>query len=599
MRFFLIFLIFFVSSFTFVSSQEKNQLETFISHKVKKKETLYSISRLYDLNIDQVIEYNPIILKRGLRKRMILRIPVFKKEELILREISDDKFFTYEVKPKDTKWRIAYNNKITIQELERINPFIKQGLKIDQKIKIPKSDNINFSNFIDSNFNYYTVKPGEGYYSIEKKLGVSKKILDSLNPNLLEQGLLNGMVLKLPLEFTGDLKIENDLLVEKTSLIDSIDGNSEINISVLLPFRASEIEYDSIDETRKLLSERNLHTISSDFYSGIILASKDLTKYGISSKLSIYDTENKKSKIDKILREINPDSCQVIIGPLIPDNFNYISSNERIYDLPKIAPLSTRDVTIRNSVYQSVTPKEILRNKMINYLDNNLNQNDNIVIVADSINRDIEYRLKDIFPSSIILRPEKNGYLLPELVDSLLVDSLPNKIILESDNFSLISGVSAQMSAQISDLRKVQLFTTYRGNVYENENLSRKHLGDLSFTFTSGHHPLNKFEFNAFQERYIKLFGKPPNREAIRAYDLTLDLVLRIIYQGKLNNSYENIGETEYQENRFWYKKTQKKGFVNTAFYLLQHKEYDIYEIKKWIKTHFIQLRFCKFESGH
>jgi len=581
MRFFLIFLIFFVSSFTCVSSQEKNQLETFISHKVKKKETLYSISRLYDLNIDQVIEYNPIILKRGLRKRMILRIPVFKKEELILREISDDKFFIYEVKPKDTKWRIAYNNKITIQELERINPFIKQGLKIDQKIKIPKYDNINFSNFIDSNFNYYTVKPGEGYYSIEKKLGVSKKILDSLNPNLLEQGLLNGMVLKLPLEFTGDLKIENDLLVEKTSLIDSIDGNSEINISVLLPFRASEIEYDSIDETRKLLSERNLHTISSDFYSGIILASKDLTKYGISSKLSIYDTENKKSKIDKILREINPDSCQVIIGPLIPDNFNYISSNERIYDLPKIAPLSTRDVTIRNSVYQSVTPKEILRNKMINYLDNNLNQNDNIVIVADSINRDIEYRLKDIFPSSIILRPEKNGYLLPELVDSLLVDSLPNKIILESDNFSLISGVSAQMSAQISDLRKVQLFTTYRGNVYENENLSRKHLGDLSFTFTSGHHPLNKFEFNAFQERYIKFFGKPPNREAIRAYDLTLDLVLRIIYQGKLNNSYENIGETEYQENRFWYKKTQKKGFVNTAFYLLQHKEYDIYEIKK------------------
>ena len=581
MRFLLIFLIFFVSSLTCVSSQEKNQLETFISHKVKKKETLYSISRLYDLNIDQVIEYNPILLKRGLRKRMILRIPVFKKEELILREISDDKFFTYEVKPKDTKWRIAYNNKITIQELERINPFLKQGLKIDQKIKIPKSDNINFSNFIDSNFNYYTVKPGEGYYSIEKKLGVSKKILDSLNPNLLEQGLLNGMVLKLPLEFTGDLKIENDLLVEKTSLIDSIDGNSEINISVLLPFRASEIEYDSIDETRKLLSERNLHTISSDFYSGIILASKDLTKYGISSKLSIYDTENKKSKIDKILREINPDSCQVIIGPLIPDNFNYISSNERIYDLPKIAPLSTRDVTIRNSVYQSVTPKEILRNKMINYLDNNLNQNDNIVIVADSINRDIEYRLKDIFPSSIILRPEKNGYLLPELVDSLLVDSLPNKIILESDNFSLISGVSAQMSAQISDLRKVQLFTTYRGNVYENENLSRKHLGDLSFTFTSGHHPLNKFEFNAFQERYIKFFGKPPNREAIRAYDLTLDLVLRIIYQGKLNNSSENIGETEYQENRFWYKKTQKKGFVNTAFYLLQHKEYDIYEIKK------------------
>ena len=581
MRFFLIFFTFLTASLSFLSSQEKNQPETFISHKVKKKETLYSISRLYDLNIEQVMEYNPILSRRGLRKRMILKIPVFKKKELVSEEIPDHNIIIYKVKPKDTKWRIAYNNNISIQELEKMNPVIKKGLKINQKIKIPKSDKMNLSNLIDSNFNYYTVKQGEGYYRIQKKLGVSKKILDSLNPILLEQGLLNGMVLKLPLAYTGDLKIKNDLLVEKTSLIDSINGNSEINISVLLPFRASEIEFDSIDETRKILSERNLHTISSDFYSGIILASEDLSKYGISSKLSIYDTENKKSKIDKILNEINPDSCQIIIGPLIPDNFNYISSKERIFDLPKVAPLSTRDVVIRNSVYQSVTPKELLRNKMIDYLDKNLDQDDNIVIVADSINRDIEYILKDIFPSSIILRPEKNGYLLPELVDSLLVDSLPNKIILESDNFSLISSVSAQMSAQISDLRKVQLFTTYRGNVYENENLSRKHLGDLGFTFTSGHHPLSKFEFNAFQERYIKFFGKPPNREAIRAYDLTLDLVLRIVYAGKLNSSAENIEETEYQENRFWYKKIEKNGFVNTAFYLLRHKEYDIYEIKK------------------
>ena len=581
MRFFLIFFTFLIASLSFLSSQEKNQPETFISHKVKKKETLYSISRLYDLNIEQVMEYNPILSRRGLRKRMILKIPVFKKKELVSEEIPDYNIIIYKVKPKDTKWRIAYNNNITIQELEKMNPVLKKGLKIDQKIKIPKSDKMNLSNLIDSNFNYYTVKQGEGYYRIQKKLGVSKKILDSLNPILLEQGLLNGMVLKLPLAYTGDLKIKNDLLVEKTSLIDSINGNSEINISVLLPFRASEIEFDSIDETRKILSERNLHTISSDFYSGIILASEDLSKYGISSKLSIYDTENKKSKIDKILNEINPDSCQIIIGPLIPDNFNYISSKERIFDLPKVAPLSTRDVVIRNSVYQSVTPKELLRNKMIDYLDKNLDQDDNIVIVADSINRDIEYILKDIFPSSIILRPEKNGYLLPELVDSLLVDSLPNKIILESDNFSLISSVSAQMSAQISDLRKVQLFTTYRGNVYENENLSRKHLGDLGFTFTSGHHPLSKFELNTFQERYIKFFGKPPNREAIRAYDLTLDLVLRIVYAGKLNSSAENIEETEYQENRFWYKKIEKNSFVNTAFYLLRHKEYDIYEIKK------------------
>ena len=157
---------------------------------------------------------------------MILKIPVFKKKELVSEEIPDHNIIIYKVKPKDTKWRIAYNNNISIQELEKMNPVIKKGLKINQKIKIPKSDKMNVSNLIDSNFNYYTVKQGEGYFRIQKKLGVSKKILDSLNPILLEQGLLNGMVLKLPLAYTGDLKIKNDLLVEKTSLIDSINGKS-------------------------------------------------------------------------------------------------------------------------------------------------------------------------------------------------------------------------------------------------------------------------------------------------------------------------------------------------------------------------------------
>ena len=202
MRFFLIFFTFLIASLSFLSSQEKNQPETFISHKVKKKETLYSISRLYDLNIEQVMEYNPILSRRGLRKRMILKIPVFKKKELVSEEIPDHNIIIYKVKPKDTKWRIAYNNNISIQELEKMNPVIKKGLKINQKIKIPKSDKMNLSNLIDSNFNYYTVKQGEGYFRIQKKLGVSKKILDSLNPILLEQGLLNGMVLKLPLAYT-------------------------------------------------------------------------------------------------------------------------------------------------------------------------------------------------------------------------------------------------------------------------------------------------------------------------------------------------------------------------------------------------------------
>ena len=81
------------------------------------------------------------------------------------------------------------------------------------------------------------------------------------------------------------------------------------------------------------------------------------------------------------------------------------------------------------------------------------------------------------------------------------------------------------MSAQQSELRAVQLFTTYRGNAYENPNLSRKQLGDLKFTYTTDRLPLKLGEYNHFQNHYISTFGKPPNRTAIRAYDLTMDLI--------------------------------------------------------------------------
>ena len=62
-------------------------------------------------------------------------------------------------------------------------------------------------------------KPKEGFYRLEKKLGVVASDLIALNPVLKKTGLQAGMILKIPLELTGDLKIDNDLLVEKNSFV--------------------------------------------------------------------------------------------------------------------------------------------------------------------------------------------------------------------------------------------------------------------------------------------------------------------------------------------------------------------------------------------
>ena len=584
MRLFIIVFIVFFSSSTLVFSQDQGVPFDFRSHKVKRNQTLYSISKTYDISVEQLKEYNPLVGRIGLRKRMTIRIPVYKRikpvVEEVIKNIEDRDFQIYKVKVKETKWRIAYNHQISVKTLDSLNPELSEGLKMDQEIRLPIMYTAAVSETWDSTYNYYTVKSKEGYYRIEEKIGVNQQVLDSLNPKLVETGLQSGMILRVPIEIRGNHKIEDDLLVERISLLDSIKESESIRLSVMLPFKVNEIEFDSIENTRELLKRRNLHTLSTDFYFGILMAAETLNQSGIKVQLSVYDTENNIKKIDSIVRKNDFSDTEVIIGPLISSNFNHLSSKSKLNNVPKIAPLSTNPVIPRPAVYQSVTPKKILQKEMMAYLNRTLDKEDNIVIVADTTNRYSEVKLKKMFPNAIILRPEKTGYLLPELVDSLLVDSLPNKVILESQNFSLISSASSQLSAQVSKDREVQLFTTFRSNSYENKNISRKQLGLLKFTYSTGSFPLKQGEYNEFQEKYIVRFGKPPSREAIKGYDLTLDVLLRTAYPGSIRNTVD-IGETQYEENRFLYINKTSDSFINRGCFMLQHIGYDIREIKK------------------
>jgi LysM repeat protein len=561
--------------------------DSFTTHKVKRGETIELLIDQYKITKTQLLEYNPSLEKFGLRKRMNLRIPVYQvKEPIAVTEnnnlTAEDSFeFTlHEVIPKETKWRLAYQYKTTIQTLDSLNPEIKEGLKIGQKIRIPLTPSLQVLPEKDSLYNYYTVLPKEGYYRIEKKLGVDQATLDSLNPNLKETGLIVGMILKIPGEQSGDYKIEDDLLVERVNLSDSTFIKGEINLALLLPFKVNEIVFDSIEDTKKLLQTRNLHTLSLDFYTGVLFAVERANELGIKVLINTFDTENKTSTLDQIISELASQKTDFIVGPLIPNNFNYVSNQKILANTPKIAPLSSNPVVLRKNVYQSITQAETFRTKMFDYLNRVIDTTQHVVIVADSLNRSIEKQLKSQFPWAITLRPEKGDYILPELADSLLVDSLPNKVILETQSFPLIANALSQFNAQNSGERKVQVFTTYRSNVYNNENLSRKVLGGIGFTYPVGFKPLDYSTNEMFIESFENRFGKRPNKESLRGYDLVMDLILRTAASDNLEESLK-YGETQYWSNRFLYQSGVNGSYMNQALYLLQHRGYEILEIKE------------------
>lgn len=438
---------------------------------------------------------------------------------------------------------------------------------------------------------FHRVKKNETLYSISNQYSVDISEIIQLNPNLKDNRLKRRSRVLIPVyskKIPQDIEISDSLNINteineirdlKTMVLESNNLNNNITLSLLLPFNTSSIELDSIDKVEQLFKTRNLYTISLDFYSGVLYALSELKKIGVNVKLDVYDTENSYSKIENIVNDIAINKSDAIIGPIIPDNFDFISKLELISKIPRVFPLSTNPVNMLSGVIQSVTPKRFLRNQMIEYLKKNLSNDDNIVIVADSLNREIEGDLKNIFPNSITLRPEsEGGYILPELVDSLLVDSLPNKVIVETEIFTFISSIISQMNSQISDERNVQLFTTYRGNLYDDPNINIKDLGNLNFTYSSMTKPTVIDTLNSFTSGYIELFGNFPNKDAVKAFDITTDISLRLALNKKLIKSFK-YGNQKYIQNTYNYVKDSLGGYINSGFYILKHSEYTVDEI--------------------
>ncbi len=570
--------LFFLAIFLMTNLYGQESPERFITHKVKKKETLYGLARTYNINVDQILEFNPLVEKIGLKKKMQLKIPVYPIVEVPKAVALKEGLEKYLVQPKETKWRLAYRYGVTIQELEALNPQIVEGLKIGQEIVIP-TRLASETKALEEEFNYYKVKPKEGFYRIEKKLGVSEGDLIMLNPSLTTTGLQQGMILKIPLQKTGNLKVEDDLLIEKVRLEDSLLTNTYLQIAAFLPFKTAAIEFDSIEKTNKLLKERNIHTIALDFYMGMEMAIAKADSLGITTKLTVFDSQNDKGVIKSEVANHQWQGTSAIIGPLVPANFDAAAELEELQFIPMIAPLSSKAVKKRPNVFQSVSVLAKMRAEMMNFLDKVIDTTQNVMIIADSLNADFAAQLQNKYPFASRVYQEPGGFVIPDLVDSLLIDSLPNKVIFESQDLNLAANVISLLNSQVSKDRDVQLFTTMRTPIYENANISRKHLGNLKFTYTSGAHPKENIARAEFKEAFQRRFGDYPSKEAFRAYDVTLDIILRFAYQNTL--FIPSLGETDYIENRFLYEEDSPNGFQNTAFYLLQHEDYQINEIKK------------------
>jgi LysM repeat protein len=616
----------------------------FETHKVRKRETIFGLTQRYEITEAQLKRYNTQLYSRPLKKGMRLRIPRFPEEVIDENVIDPEAYETYKVAPKETRWSIAHKYGITLdslailnpdlpkstshlvigqellvpklagssieeqqsqlyisytvpakktlyslgqeygiepQEIVRLNPEIVEqgGLKEGMLIRLPEKK-ISGGEVNTENYVFYEVKPKQTVYSLTRKLELGYEEMLLLNPNL-KDGLKAGMVLKLPVEKANNLTVKNSLILDQFDLRDSIQVGYKSRLLYLLPFRTNKLNLNDLESATNSIERSNALKYSLGLYSGAMVAIDSIAELGISVEVKTYDTELDLQKTQSILQAENLEQYSAIIGPLQMNSLKEVAVRAYNSGVAVIAPLAGQGEVNLDNVFYSVPPDSLLRQSMLRYAKEQFTDQ-NIIVIADANNIGAETSIKETFPlaSSIeIIEEEKNISIDIDMFSALLSLEKENWVFVETDNFKIVSSVSSILNSANSDSTKVRMYTTLRNKAFDNDVISGAHLSNLNFTYPSVYREINS---NAFRRRYRRKFGGDPDRYAIRGFDLTYDLLLKLAYKPDLFQVSETVGRTEYTGNRFDYAKELSTGYYNTASYIMMYDQMEIKEIKSY-----------------
>lgn len=563
----------------------EREIESYKVHKVRRKETLFSIAQIYNITIQDLKTHNERLRNKKLRSGKKIYIPIFK-------ENSDPAYNSslqlYTVLAKEGKWRIAYKFGISVPQLEALNPNMGASLNEGQQLNVPNIIISDKKQIEEDQFGYYIVKATEGFYRLEKKLGLSKELLVSLNPELEIEGLKLGMVLRVPKSSVKDIETA---LVFTTTLSDSLVDLTVKNIGLLLPFKTKSIDSDSLSLAREQLKRDGYINLSTDFYSGVAIAIDSAKQLGISVNLDVFDTNAKALDVKTILNETDFSKYDLILGPITSKNLELTAQHVLKDNIPVVSPFVNSKKSYSN-LFQTIPDLDWMRSKMVSYVKTDTIPH-RTLIIYDSKNTSTVTYLKKAFPSASLItsKTDKDGveqfYLMLEDVQKAL---LPGRTIvfLESNNEGFVSNVTSMLNAMnglttlVDDneteiQRDILLMTTSKNKAFEGKNVSNYDLSNLHFQY-----PAINFNMelpSAFQEKYLIKFGTFPNKYAIRGFDLTMDLLLRLSRFGTLYERATDI-QTSYIGNKFKYTLQPNGGYKNEAGFILKYDDLEIIKVQ-------------------
>lgn len=551
-----------------------------ITHQVLPKETLYGIQKKYGVTDEALKQANPFLEKDGLQIGQVLTIPSNKIKKNVTE--SSEKTVYHIVLPKETKYSIAKQYGISLQELERKNPEVvaslPEGFKLLIKGNAIKTEVVSVK--VESNkeiiqttapvkvaegksYKEYAVKPKETLYGLSKMFGISQEELVKLNPTLSE-GVRDGMILKVP---GVETVVAQEAKKEYTDF-SKVKSNARKKLVLLLPFNIAKIEGDTLNSTSKRLKKDKFLNMTLDFYAGALVAIDSAKTLGLTIDVSIFDSQETKntSAISSLLKENNLQNSDVVIGPFYQSNVDKTAELLVSNDVAVISPLSKDQSVSFPNVFQSVPSPDAVKNAMFEYMRS---KGGNMIAVVDkkkgSIIQYIKENQKDVQFSALTA----NGGVSADNLKSLFVKDKMNYVVMETGNTGMIKTTVAAMLSAMSAY-KVQLVILEPNETLDTDEISIANLAKLNLMYPSVNRENESSEALIFEKEFKKKNRIDPSVFATRGFDITFDTMMRLTQDKKYQDTIENTA-TEQVDNKFEYYKKEGGGYANKGIYFLYY----------------------------
>lgn len=545
-------------------------------HVVSPKETVYGLTKLYNVTEADLLKANPGLAENGLKIGDELIIPI--KQAIVTPSkpsaSAPKNSKVHVVEAKETKYSISKQYNVSIEDLEKLNPEIKDGLQIGFSLKIPKeiiekADKVEVKPNaaiiaipIKPNMVSYEVKSKETLYGIANKTGYSQEELMALNPTLKE-GVREGMVLYFP----ASAKMGTLAAPKKyADLTKSLKTSHNKKLVLLMPFNISKIESDTSSVRNRIRNDKFL-SMTLDFYSGALMAIDSAKILGLNIDIKIFDSQETKnsSNVASIFKQSNFSGTDVVIGPFYQSNLETAAQILMKDSISIISPLSKETSAVLPNVIQTIPSDTFMKDKIFEFMKSDTTK---VIGVVDtkkiSTRKYFAENQKDVkLVNFETIETTNNG------IKSLLEKGKRNYIVMDTDNTyrikMIINGLLEMQSAY-----DIQLVILETNSKLDSDEIRIENLAKLKLMYPSLNKQVTANEKSYFTQKYRKANMVNPNTYAVRGFDITFDALLRLSQEQDFMETLLEV-TTEQFENKFAYAKRQDKGFRNTGFYILYY----------------------------